>query len=149
VVKILTFGSIIRGIRNEKKLSLKEVAKNGGISHSYLSQIENGKRNTPKPDIIRKLAKGLNVSYLDLLEKAGLLDEETNETLKDVKEIMNNTQWREATFEELQEDIKKQTEITYQLDDLLTGHYIIKFNGQVLVNKDKQKVITLIETLLK
>ena len=144
-----TFGSVIKRIRKDKKLSLKEVAKNGDMSHSYISQIENGKRNTPKPEILRKLSKGLNVPYLDLLEKAGLLDEETNEILKDTKEILNNTQWRQVTYEELQEDMRKQQESVRDIEDLLTGDFIIQFRGKTLSQRDKQKVITLIETLLE
>lgn len=75
---ISNFGNIVRNIRKDKKLSLKEVAENGGLSHPYLSQIENNKRNAPKPDMVKKLAKGLNVPYVFLLSKAGYLDEQVD-----------------------------------------------------------------------
>ncbi|GAA5417368.1 hypothetical protein Pryu01_02431 [Paraliobacillus ryukyuensis] len=68
------FGNELKKLRKEKKLSLKEVAKKGDLSHSYISQIENGKRNAPKPEIIRKLAKGLNINPSLLMYKAGYID---------------------------------------------------------------------------
>lgn len=48
-------------------MSIKELSRLTGISHPYISQLENGKRDIPKTSIIRKLSKGLNVPYVELL----------------------------------------------------------------------------------
>lgn len=69
------FGNEIKRIRQNKKLSLKKVGERGGISHAYVSQIENTKRNPPKPEMIKKLADSLNVSYIQLLESADYVTE--------------------------------------------------------------------------
>ncbi len=53
--------------------SLNKISKEANISKSYLSYIINGKRKSPSPNILRKLAKALDVPYLELMEKAGYL----------------------------------------------------------------------------
>jgi transcriptional regulator with XRE-family HTH domain len=85
------FGSEIRKIRKAKDLSLKEVGRRGGLSHSYISQIENGKRTNPTYSVIKKLSKGLGFSYLELLEIAGYFEgvsEEKKEQMKSRYEIL-------------------------------------------------------------
>lgn len=78
MIGISSFGNEIRRIRQSKKLSLKDVTEKSGISHSYLSQIENGKRGTPKPNMIKKISKGLDVPYIELMNKAGYITTETD-----------------------------------------------------------------------
>lgn len=106
MVDMSNFGEFIKEIRFRKKLSLKDVSEKCGISHPYLSQIENGKKNTPKPAMIAKLAKGLGVPYILLLKKAGILEEDIvdgeNELLKEnirlneenrkLREVIKNVQ---------------------------------------------------------
>lgn len=70
-----TFGDELKRIRKENKISIRKLGELSGISHAYISQIENGKRGKPKPDLIKKLAKALDVRYVDLLIKAGYLPE--------------------------------------------------------------------------
>jgi predicted transcriptional regulator len=38
-------GGLLRGLRQEANLSLREMAELAGYSHSFLSQLENGKRS--------------------------------------------------------------------------------------------------------
>ena len=66
-------GEYLKKIRENKKLSLREVNKLTDISFTYLNMIENGKRNV-NPTLLRNLAKVYNVDYLDLYEKAGYID---------------------------------------------------------------------------
>ena len=66
-------GEYLKEIRENKKLSLREVNKLTDISFTYLNMIENGKRNV-NPTLLRNLAKVYNVDYLDLYEKAGYID---------------------------------------------------------------------------
>ncbi|WP_019123589.1 helix-turn-helix domain-containing protein [Brevibacillus massiliensis] len=81
------FGRYIKQIRESKNLTLTYVAEQIGIDHSHLSRIENGERNAPKAPTIRKLAKVLGVSFLELMEKAGhweKLDEEEKRQLAEI-----------------------------------------------------------------
>jgi len=57
---ILDGGNPIRVWREYKKIKLNELAKIVGISASYLSQIENGKRN-PTIDTLKLIATALKV----------------------------------------------------------------------------------------
>ncbi len=58
---ILDGGNPIRVWREYKKIKLNELAKKVGISASYLSQIENGKRN-PTIDKLKLIAATLEVA---------------------------------------------------------------------------------------
>ena len=50
----------IRAWREYKQIKVKELAKRAGITPSYLSQIETGKRN-PAIDTLKRIAKALGV----------------------------------------------------------------------------------------
>lgn len=58
----LIFGLKLRQLRQDKKLLLSDLAKLTGISVSYLTEIEQGKK-FPKADKIAALATALEVSY--------------------------------------------------------------------------------------
>ncbi len=58
----LIFGLKLRQLRQDKKLLLSELSKMSGISISYLTEIEKGKK-FPKADKISSLAEALGVSY--------------------------------------------------------------------------------------
>lgn len=69
--KIMTFGEYLRNLREKKGYSIRQLALYSGISNSYLSQVEQGKRGIPKPEYLQKLAKALEIEYDDLLAAAG------------------------------------------------------------------------------
>jgi len=67
-------GNYLRELRTRKRLSLREAQGLSGASGSYLSQVEQGKRQ-PSADLLRKIAPSYGTSVRDLLTKAGYLDE--------------------------------------------------------------------------
>lgn len=71
------FGIYIRKLRKERSLTIRQVEKYSGVSNSYLSQIENGMRGIPKPNILEKISKALKVPYEELMEKAGYLKDDS------------------------------------------------------------------------
>lgn len=73
MVDSIELGKYLKKIREDKKLSLREVNKLTDISFTYLNMIEHGKRNV-NPTLLRNLAKAYNCDYLDLYEKAGYID---------------------------------------------------------------------------
>lgn len=75
----LTFGEQLRKIRRGKGDSVRKVALYAGISASYYSQIENNKRQIPKPNTLRKIAKGLRISETQIFELADLIPDELEE----------------------------------------------------------------------
>jgi transcriptional regulator with XRE-family HTH domain len=68
-------GRYIRTQREVANLSLREVAQLSSISNAYISQIERG-LNEPSLRVLRALASALGVPSDELLEAAGLLDDD-------------------------------------------------------------------------
>lgn len=68
----------LKDIRKKKGYTIREVASRSGVSAAYISQLENGTRGVPSPDILMKLSEGLNSSYSDLMQLAGYLEPEAN-----------------------------------------------------------------------
>ncbi len=67
-----TFGKYLNKLRTSRGLTTKQLEIKSGVSNSYISQLENNKR-VPKPAILKKLSNALNVSYDELMMKAGYL----------------------------------------------------------------------------
>lgn len=78
-----SFGEYLKKIRTEKKLSTRDIQKKTGISNSYISLIESGKKGTPSPDVLKKLYKVLNVSYEELMHVAGYITTVRKNTVND------------------------------------------------------------------
>ncbi len=57
----LSFGAFIREQRNERGLTLLDVAAALEISIPYLSRIERDREKTPRDELIRRLAKILRI----------------------------------------------------------------------------------------
>jgi transcriptional regulator with XRE-family HTH domain len=68
-------GEFIKAQRERANLSLRRLAENAGISNPYLSQIERGIRK-PSAEILKNLARALEISSNTLYTRAGLIDEE-------------------------------------------------------------------------
>ncbi|NMO97450.1 helix-turn-helix domain-containing protein [Paenibacillus lemnae] len=86
------FGSYLRELRKNANLTMRKLDSLSGVSHSYISQLERGERGIPSPDILKKLADPLNISYMDLLHKAGhspVGDQSNNRSLRKMPEVMN------------------------------------------------------------
>lgn len=64
----------LRDMRKLKGFTIRELADRSGVSAAYISQLENGNRGIPSPDVLMKLSEGLNTSYSDLMDIAGYLE---------------------------------------------------------------------------
>lgn len=62
-----TIGENIKRVRKEKKMTQKDLGEIVGISNTYLSDIEIGRTN-PSIKTLKRIAKGLEVSYVELLK---------------------------------------------------------------------------------
>lgn len=68
------FGGYLKMLRQRCGMTVRELEDKSGVSHSYLTQMENGRRGVPSPDILKKLFEPLNTSYDDLMAAAGYLE---------------------------------------------------------------------------
>lgn len=85
-------GLKLRTLRQERGASLKDIAEHSGLSISYLSEIEKGKKY-PKPDKIIDLAGALDVSYDDLVSMT------VTDELDPIKEVFSSTFIQEFPFD--------------------------------------------------
>lgn len=68
------FGAYLKELRILQNLSTHKLAELSGVSQSYISHVESGrKKNVPSPDILKKIAKPLDINPVILIEKAGHL----------------------------------------------------------------------------
>lgn len=93
------FGEYLRSLREEQRLSLRDVAAKTGVSISYITQIEHGKRKAPGPEVLKRLALSYNVPVRDLLKAAGYLDD-----IKEVKPVLSDEEEVEMAFRYVKND---------------------------------------------
>ncbi|KKB75310.1 MULTISPECIES: helix-turn-helix domain-containing protein [Bacillus] len=68
-----TFGEQLKKLREQRKLSVNQLAMYAGVSAAAISRIENGHRGVPKPATIKKLAEALKIPYEQLMDIAGYM----------------------------------------------------------------------------
>ena len=73
-------GKIIRKIRKEKGISLRDLAKDVGVSFVNISYIENGRVETSK-EVLRKISKALNYDFDKLLSLTNTVDDDLTEII--------------------------------------------------------------------
>ncbi|WP_285844422.1 helix-turn-helix domain-containing protein [Oceanobacillus profundus] len=104
------FGSYIKSLRENKGLTLNQVALYSDISAAQLSRIENGKRGVPKPSTIKQIAEALKTDYEELMVIAGYLEKHSNK----------NTNLDNALTEKDEKDIAKR--MKKMKKDLIEGN---------------------------
>lgn len=67
-------GEYIRDQRRTAQISLRQLARQAGVSNPYLSQIERGLRK-PSAEILQQIAKALRISAEAMYVQAGILEE--------------------------------------------------------------------------
>lgn len=130
-----TFGEKLRKLRKEKGLTIRKLGELSGVAHSYLSQVETGKRGIPKVETLEKIAAGLNISSIDLLVQAGYID--PDEYVK-MKKEEDDIEW--SLIEQQQER---------SIDILLDSEDDLYFQDKILTTEEKAKIKSLIEIVLK
>ncbi|MBO8162042.1 MAG: helix-turn-helix transcriptional regulator [Thermosipho sp. (in: Bacteria)] len=68
----MNIGEYIKKLREEKNLSINQLALYSDVSAAHISRIERGLRE-PSPDILKKLATHLGVTYEELMYVAGYI----------------------------------------------------------------------------
>lgn len=76
----MLFYDTLKDLRKGRGYTIREVSDRSGVSVAYISQLENGHRGVPSPEVLMKLSEGLNTSYSSLMQSAGYL--ESDDTIK-------------------------------------------------------------------
>jgi transcriptional regulator with XRE-family HTH domain len=78
----MTFGKLLKSLRNQKGLSIKQLAAELGLNYTYISKLENSKVN-PSSKVISKFSDYFNYSSDELMLAADKIP-------KDILEILKN-----------------------------------------------------------
>lgn len=89
-LKVRELGDYIREQRQSASISLRQLARQAGVSNPYLSQIERGLRK-PSAEILQQIAKALRISAEALYVQAGILEERDADT--DVPGAILRDEW--------------------------------------------------------
>ena len=73
----------LRVIRESKGIGVNELARRSGVNASYISAIENGRRENPSKEILSKIADALEINVEELLVEKMRTDE--NEVDNDIE----------------------------------------------------------------
>ena len=92
-------GTRIKGLRKEKKITLKELAEKTDISISFLSDIEN-QRSNPSLERLEEIAKALNTTIAYLMGETPTVDDELLVVLSDPDLRVAFEDWENWTDEE-------------------------------------------------
>lgn len=79
-------------LRTERNLKQNELAKRAGLTTSYISQIESGKRTNPSPKTMEKIAQALSIPTIDVIKVIDFISDENpvnNLRLFDVSGLEN------------------------------------------------------------
>ena len=69
--RALALGALIRRLRRDRRLTLRDLAGRVPMSASNLSRIELGAQGPPPDEIIERIAAALEVDHAELLRAAG------------------------------------------------------------------------------
>lgn len=139
----MDIGEHIKLLRKHNGMTLRDLAESVNLSHSYLSQIENGRRNA-SPEILKKLAETLNASYTDLLKEAGYLEQ--MKTIEEAVETLNLL-WASPN-EEYKLVIEDTTsKDCLELDKLLNQDISLLYKGHELSPTERDQVLKMLEVL--
>jgi SOS-response transcriptional repressor LexA/DNA-binding XRE family transcriptional regulator len=116
------FGEKLKELRKNKGLKIRELEALASVSNAYLSQLENGKRGKPSPEIIKKLAPHLGVTYTELMKMAGYITEDITQDALELLDLKNIEEVFRYSFEEFFNGISNNGEVIKAFRDLFMGH---------------------------
>lgn len=119
---IKNLGCYVRTKRKEMELTQQELAERCELTRPAVSMIESEKRKKPRPETLRKLAKGLKIPYEQLLEEAGYLELQEENSLLSKESV--DLQW-------------------------ILGHTDLRFQGKILNEEQRGFLEIFIRTLLQ
>lgn len=151
-----SFGLYLKHLRERNGLSINKLAELSNLSHSYLSQVESGKRGVPSPDNLRKIAEHLDVTFGQLMIKAGHIDLSDligTESQKDSSSMVDLSDWIGDVDEDakgkkidLSDWIGDANDQTTELTDFL-HQSDIKYKGRSLTSQDRQRILDMLSIL--
>lgn len=86
----LMIGDRVKKLRQEKRMSLSEVAEQAGVAKSYLSSLERNLQSNPSIQFLEKIANVFHVPVDQLIHEQPKGEKLDSEWIKIVKEAMDS-----------------------------------------------------------
>ena len=64
----MTLATVLRTLREEQDITQEQLAKRARIARTYVTLLESGRKKNPSLDILKRLARALDVPVGELLE---------------------------------------------------------------------------------
>lgn len=136
-------GESIREHRKKIGISQKELGKRLGVSQQHIAQYETGKR-IPKPDTIIKIARALNVDFLELADDP---NSKFMKARRDSHDISVYGEVKKRTFEESVTELESSkkffedqiSSMFYSFSNIGTWGQVLEKYYQLLNDKGKIK----------
>ncbi|WP_312474149.1 helix-turn-helix transcriptional regulator [Neobacillus sp.] len=143
---VVEFGIYIKELRKNAGLTLSKLSEVSGVSHPYLSQIENGKlKKYPSSEILIKIAKHLNIHYAHLLKKVGYIDEGT--IMVDGELLVSEEEYE--AFKKTRDERYENEEDEENLFDLFNYLEIkdITYKGDYVTDNQRKLIVSYLDAL--
>lgn len=154
----MNIGKILKELRGKR--SLREIERESGVSHTYLSSLEKGrdprtgKERKPTPDTLKKLAHVYSVPYEWLMSAAGYMDVEEgpsdpgHENGEHPAAQADGAGWNyRASGNRLAPRGVKEKKPFYELTEVLNGSVPVHYYGQPLSREDRERALAMLEVL--
>lgn len=139
---VIEFGKLLKSLREKNGLSTHRLAELTGVSQSYISHLENGrKKNVPSPEILKKLSEALGVSYFDLMALAGYYSED--DLLEPIEDIQRELPKR---ISPLTRKIVKRPAGVVDIIEILEKKQVL-YNDKLLSKDDRNRIIEMIKVM--
>lgn len=132
-----TFNKYLKEKRIEKGLSIRKLAEMTNVSAMYISELERGKRDKPSPEILNRLAKGLDEPHEGFMVAAGYI--EPNEYVR----IKNEREDIEYSLAEQEQEQEKPIYLDY-----LGSNRTFIYQDKVFTKEEKAKLESFIKMFL-
>ncbi|PEA92921.1 DNA-binding protein [Bacillus cereus] len=142
ILEKFSIGSQIKSLRKERKWTQQLLAENINVSSQVISNWERG-YTIPTAKDIKILAKEFNVDTNMILT-----GHSTEELTNYVTGTMAVSTWVQSFADNFGYELVAQfLNNDLNIEELLNPNVKLNFNGQVLTNSDKQKILNLIKVL--
>lgn len=113
----MTIGERIAQLRERRGMDITDLASASGLSSSYISQIENGKRSNLTLSTLEALASGLGVTLSELVA-VDAEDEKDEKDMLDLNDIMRTQLYFKGQALTLEEMASVRMAVRFMLDEL-------------------------------
>lgn len=77
----------LKRLREERKMTQRELARLSGIDNSTISLLEAGRRPNPTIEVLNSLSIGLDIDFFELLEELGVQVYNRDKDLEDTEAL--------------------------------------------------------------